>query len=204
MCKRKEFINQDILDTPVDGSWLIGEVINKNGKGTPVGGSRVIGGMTNHEIQIFLSTAPLKNYRRLRRIPYPILTNVPSEERTTGSNDLIDEVASCWSKGDVFQLPAGVRAIKQKSSDHLRTLASANQLEEGATDDIDRACLLASSVKEPETWQHALSISALVLQIDDDSVRRAVLLSAHMGLAINRVKGDITAMLPSTSSLIVP
>ena len=109
---------------------------------------------------------------------------------------------------------------------HLRALASANKLVEGATNDIDRVRLLASSAKESGAWLHALPISALELKLDDDSMRIAIrlhlgtplyaphlnvsivgqrlILLAGMGLVLGRVRGDITGMLPSMTLLIVP
>ena len=53
------------------------------------------------------------------------------------------------------------------------------QLVEGAKNDIHRARLLASSAKESGAWLHALSISALELQLNDNSLTIAV--GLHLG-----------------------
>ena len=95
---------------------------------------------------------------------------------------LLDEVVSCWSKGHDFQPPVGVRAIQQKSWDHLR-VAAANQLVESAMNDIDIAHLLASSAKESGAWLYALPISALGIWLDDDSLTIAV--GVHLGTPLS-------------------
>ena len=52
--------------------------------------------------------------------------------------------------------------------------AVAERLLESATDDIDRARLLASRSKESGAWLHALPLSALGLRLDDDHLSVAV------------------------------
>ena len=81
-------------------------------------------------------------------------------------------------------------------------------------DDIDKAPLLASSLKESEAWLHAVPISAMGLRLEDESFRIAVglhlwapscaatinanimergwMLWEGMGLAVSGVRGDIT------------
>ena len=87
---------------------------------------------------------------------------------------MLDDALSHWSKGHDFQPLVGVGALTQKSWDQLRALAIANQLVEGATNDNDRARLLASRANESEAWLDALLISPLGLWLDDDSLRIAV------------------------------
>ena len=53
-------------------------------------------------------------------------------------------------------------------------MVAANQLEEAATNDIERAHLLAARDKESAAWLHALPISDLGLRLDNDSLRIAV------------------------------
>ena len=70
---------------------------------------------------------------------------------------LLGDALSCWSEGHDFQSPDGDDAHRQKSWDQLRAVAAANQLMEGAVDDIDRTHLLASRSKESGAWQAACS-----------------------------------------------
>ena len=75
---------------------------------------------------------------------------------------LFDDACSYWSERHDLQPPVGVDSFKQKSWDQQSALAAVHQL---------RACLLASSTKESETWLQALPISALGLRLNDDSLR---------------------------------
>ena len=85
-----------------------------------------------------------------------------------------DDALSKWSNGHDFNPPAGDCAHNQKSWDQLRVAAVAERLLESATDDIDRARLLASRSKESGAWLHALPLSALGLRLDDEHLRVAV------------------------------
>ena len=121
------------------------------------------------------------------------------------------DALSCWSKGHNFQPPDGDDAHRQKSWDQLKVVAAASRLMEGAVDDIDRAHLLASRLKESGAWLCALPILAMGLRLEDDSLRIAVGLHLHgsplvhrllspclpwagMGLTVGGVGGDITDM----------
>ena len=50
---------------------------------------------------------------------------------------LLDDALSCWSEGHGLQPPDADYAHRKKSWDHLRAVAAANRLMEGAVDDID-------------------------------------------------------------------
>ena len=62
--------------------------------------------------------------------------------------------------------------MRKKSWDDAGAHALAQQLLEGATDEVCRARLLASTAKESGAWLHALPISSLGLRMDDDSASR--------------------------------
>ena len=97
------------------------------------------------------------------------------------------------------------------------------QLLNSALNGVDRACLLASSTKESGAWLQALPISALWLQLDNDSLRIAVNWAPHCAVLINAgiverrkmswasvgwvtcgVKGDITSTLLWMTSSTIP
>ena len=61
----------------------------------------------------------------------------------------------------------------------MKVLAAVNRLMEGAVDDIDRACLLASRSQESGARLHSLPISAMDLLLEDDSLKIAV--GLHLG-----------------------
>ena len=73
---------------------------------------------------------------------------------------LLGGVLLHWLEGH-DQPSMSVGDLNQNSWDQLMALATASQLVEGAVNDTDKACWLASSTKESGAWLHALSISAL-------------------------------------------
>ena len=99
-----------------------------------------------------------------------ILPGVPSPL----SSALLEDALAIWSSGHDWQPPEGAGAARQKSWDDAGAQALAQQLLEGASDEVCRARLLASAAKESGSWLHALPISSLGLRMDDDSVRIAV------------------------------
>ena len=56
----------------------------------------------------------------------------------------------------------------------MRAADAADKLLDSATDDIDRACLLASRSKELGAWLHALPVSTMRLRLEDEHLRVAV------------------------------
>ena len=93
---------------------------------------------------------------------------------SSSTSSLMEDAFSNWLVGHDSQAPTDTEAQSQKHWDHLRSLATAIKLEESATDDIDRARLLASQSGESGAWLHALPIATMGLQLDDDSLRIAV------------------------------
>ena len=77
-------------------------------------------------------------------------------------------------EGHDRQAPAGAGAVWQKSWDNIRASILAEQLLDEASDDVNRARLLAGATKESGAWLHALPVASLGLRMDDDSLRIAV------------------------------
>ena len=61
---------------------------------------------------------------------------------------LLGDALSCGAESHDFQPQDGDDGHRQKSWNQLRAVAAVNWLMEGAVDDTDRACLLASRSKE--------------------------------------------------------
>ena len=93
---------------------------------------------------------------------------------SSSTSPLMEDAFSNWLVGHDSQAPTDTEAQSQKHWDHLRSLATAIKLEESATDDIDRARLLASRSGESGAWLHTLPIATMGLLLDDDSLRIAV------------------------------
>ena len=65
-------------------------------------------------------------------------------------------------------------AATSQSWDDVSAQALAQQLLEGASNEVCRARLMVSAATESGSWLHALPISSLGLRMEDDSVRIAV------------------------------
>ena len=67
----------------------------------------------------------------------------------------MDDALSRWSDGHESDPPVGAGASLQKNWDHVRATTTADRLLENASDDLDRARLLASRSKEAGAVTHA-------------------------------------------------
>ena len=80
-----------------------------------------------------------------------------------------DVAISEWSSGHDHLPPTGNDSFLQRAWDAPRVSAVADSLLNSAPDAISRVRLLATSTKESGAWLHALPISSLGLQMDDNA-----------------------------------
>ena len=64
--------------------------------------------------------------------------------------------------------------MREKYWEEIRTANAAETLLDGATDQVERAKLLAAMNKVSGAWLHALPISSMGLRMDDSTLRIAV------------------------------
>ena len=79
-----------------------------------------------------------------------------------------------WSEGHNCVPPTGTEAMKERNWDSISAEATASSLLEGASDDVERARLLAAMDKDAGAWLQALPISSMGLRMDDSTLRIAV------------------------------
>ena len=79
-----------------------------------------------------------------------------------------------WSEGHNCVPPTGTEAMKERNWDIISAEATASSLLEGASDDVERARLLAAMDKDAGAWLQALPISSMGLRMDDSTLRIAV------------------------------
>ena len=79
-----------------------------------------------------------------------------------------------WSVDHNGSPPSSAGAKREKNWDTIKTANSAKSMLDDATDEVDRARLLAAMEKGSGAWLHAFPISSVGLRMDDCTLRIAV------------------------------
>ena len=93
-----------------------------------------------------------------------------------------DAALEKWSVGHNATPPTGAGAAIEKCWVESKVIRVAEALQDGASDEVERARLLAARDKDSGAWLQALPITSVGLRMDDDTLRTAV--GLRLGTAI--------------------
>ena len=85
-----------------------------------------------------------------------------------------DAALEKWSVGHNATPPTGAGAAIEKCWVESKVIRVAEALQDGASDEVERARLLAARDKDSGAWLQALPITSVGLRMDDGTLRTAV------------------------------